>query len=79
MLVMRDSARAVPVEVTGSISSDSTEVARTVPDGAMAHELQRWEAASGQQDVFAPSSYAEKSAQLGGPWGVFWDNTTVVR
>jgi len=41
MLVMRDSARAVPVEVTGSISSDSTEVARTVPDGAMAHELQR--------------------------------------
>lgn len=37
-----------------------------VPDGAMAHELQRWESASGQQEAPAPLSSAEKSAQLSG-------------
>ena len=41
MLVMRDSEIAAPTEVIGSISSDSTEVAGTIPDGAMAHELQQ--------------------------------------
>uniref|UniRef100_A0A8B9Q475 Coiled-coil-helix-coiled-coil-helix domain containing 3 n=1 Tax=Apteryx owenii TaxID=8824 RepID=A0A8B9Q475_APTOW len=55
----------------------STEVACTVPGGAMAHELQRCESPPSQQDASAPPSSAKKSAQLGGPACMFWDSMAV--